>query len=164
MKTFSIIIFLFSISIFSTFSQMPINSITISKERGEVQCYMNGESLSYNQLYGMFQTYPNALKELKRAKRRYKTGTVFSYIGGFVFGFCLGSAISGEELDATWGITLGAGAAVGGIGLMIYNSGKKHHKKAVGIYNLSVNRTAYLNKNTLKFGLTNSGIGLCYNF
>ena len=149
---------------FKSFGQAGTDSLIINNSKGEIKCYRNGVLMTTNDFISLFKNNPTALKEMKIARADYKTGVFFSYLGGFVFGFCLGSAMSGEKVDYTWWWTLGVSAAIGGSGIIIYNSGIKHHRKAIGIYNSSSSTTGSNNFQILKFGLTSNGIGLKYSF
>jgi hypothetical protein len=141
------------------------DSITITTAKGgDIRGYKNGYLLTIPDYKDLFRNNPEALHEIKVANFDYKFGLYLDYIGGFVVGFCLGSAINGDHLDASWGWTLGTGAAMAGLGMIIYSSGKSHHRKAVDIYN-SAHRKQNLNETgELKIGFTNSGLGLAYRF
>lgn len=112
----------------------------------------------------LFKENPVALTEMKKARHSYTAGKVFGYIGGFVFGFCLGSAISGDAIDYTWWWTLGTSAAVAGSGFIIYNSGKKHHINAVNEYNSALRATSQRNLYRIEFGVMNNGLGFALKF
>ena len=143
----------------------PENSpIKIQESKGDIKCYKNGDLLIYSDYKDIFKDNQQALHQIRLANFDYKLGECFGYIGGFVFGFCLGSAISGEKVDESWAWTLVTSAAVVGMGLIIYNSGKSHHRKAIVLYNSSLKSISYKEPEILKVGFTNSGIGLTYKF
>ena len=141
------------------------DSITINTAKGgDIRGYKNGYLLTIPDYKDLFRNNPEALHEIKVANFDYKFGLYLDYIGGFVVGFCLGSAINGDHLDASWGWTLGTGAAMAGFGMIIYSSGKSHHRKAVDIYNSAYRKQNLNESSELKIGFTNSGFGLAYRF
>jgi len=141
------------------------DSITINTAKGgDIRGYKNGYLLTIPDYKDLFRNNPEALHEIKVANFDYKFGLYLDYIGGFVVGFCLGSAINGDHLDASWGWTLGTGAAMAGLGMIIYSSGKSHHRKAVDIYNSAYRKQNLNETSELKIGFTNSGFGLAYRF
>ena len=141
------------------------DSITITTAKGgDIRGYKNGYLLTIPDYKDLFRNNPEALHEIKVANFDYKFGLYLDYIGGFVVGFCLGSAINGDHLDASWGWTLGTGAAMAGLGMIIYSSGKSHHRKAVDIYNSAYRKQNLNETSELKIGFTNSGFGLAYRF
>lgn len=164
MKQFIFLVFLIGFQCINTFGQTAKDSIIINNSKGDIKGYKNGVLLNIMDYNVIFKNNPDALHEMKLARSNYKTGLVVTYIGGFTFGFCLGSLISGDKIDYTWWITLGAGAAIAGTGILIYNGGKKHHKRAVDLYNSTLGTTGYDGKQTLEFGMNNYGLGFAYKF
>ncbi|MDR3653520.1 MAG: hypothetical protein P4L34_11210 [Paludibacter sp.] len=143
----------------------PANdSITINPVKGDIKGYQNGFLLSMPDYKNIFKDNPEALHQIKVANFDYKVGLYMDYIGGFTFGYCLGSAINGTHLDASWGLTLAASAAVVGTGFIIYNSGKMHHRKAIDIYNSPFRKYNLKETGELKVGITNDGLGFAYRF
>jgi hypothetical protein len=140
------------------------DTITIKNFKGDIQGYKNGDMLYYSKYKMLFINDPQALHEIKGSNFDYQTGKVFAYIGGFTFGFCLGSAISGDKIDESWWWTLGTGAAIAGLGIIIYDSGKSHHIKAIKIYNSTHKSISNNESKSLKIGFTNSGPGITYKF
>ncbi|HJV77549.1 MAG TPA: hypothetical protein VJ602_04140 [Paludibacter sp.] len=141
------------------------DSITICTAKGgDIKGYLHGDLLSSPDYKNLFKDNPEALHQIKTANFDYKFGLCLDYVGGFVFGFCLGSAISGQKLDASWGWTLGTSAAMAGLGIIIYNSGKNHHRKAIDIYNSSPGKSNQKETGELKIGFVNSGLKFAYRF
>ena len=164
MKQLFFLIFLISFQCLNTFGQSKNDSIMIDTTRSDIKCYKNGKFLTEMDYNYLFKNNPTALHEMKLARANYKAGMTFGYIGGFTFGFCLGSLIKGDHIDYTWWLTIGTSAAIAGTGLLIYNAGKKHHRNAVKEYNSTLGTTAYHVDHTLEFGPTNHGLGFAYNF
>lgn len=146
-------------------AQSANDSIAICRAKGgDINGYQHGNLLSIPDYKNLFKDNPEALHQIKTANFDYKFGLCLDYVGGFVFGFCLGSAISGEKLDASWGWTLGTSAAIAGLGIVIYNSGKNHHRKAIDIYNSSLEKSNQKETGKLKIGFINSGLEFAYIF
>lgn len=141
------------------------DSIRITATKGgDIRGYKDGYLLTIPDYKDLFRNNPEALHEIKVANFHYKCGLYLGYVGGFVVGYCLGSAINGDHLDASWGWTLGASAAVVGVGLVIYNSGNSHQRKAIDIYNSAFREQNLKETGELKVGFTNSGLGFAYRF
>ena len=164
MKQIFFLLFLISFQCLNTFGQVKNDSIIIDTTRSDIKCYKNGKLLTDMDYNFLFKNNPTAMQEMKLARANYKAGGIVAYIGGFTFGFCIGSLIAGDHIDYTWWITLGSGAAVAGTGLLIYNSGKKHHRNAVMEYNSTLGTTGFNIEHRLEFGLNNNGLGFAYKF
>lgn len=146
------------------FGQSPNDSIIIGKARGDVKCYQNGVLLNSVDYKTIFKDNPYSLNEMRLSRVDQKAALIFCYTGGFVFGFCLGSLISGDQIDYTWWWTLGSSAAVVGLGLSLDHSSKKHIRNAVGRYNSELRTSGYLNKNKMELGLGNNGLSFVFRF
>lgn len=73
-----------------------------------------------------------AFKEFKRAKSNYDAGQVLGFIGGFLIGWPLGTALGGG--DPQWGLA-GGGAALLLASIPLNSGFKKHAQRALTIYN-----------------------------
>ena len=140
------------------------DTIAFENIKGELKGYKNGDLLMYSQYKELFINDPKALHEIKVSNFNYQTGKVLAYIGGFTFGFCLGSAISGDKIDESWWWTLGTGAAIAGVGIIIYDSGKSHHINAIKTYNSTHKNTSCNESKSVLIGFTNTGLGITYKF
>ena len=156
-RTFIFLILLMSLS--QLFAQNQADTIEVKKGLG-ISFRQNGKNLSARQLINITQSNAEALKEMKIAKSNYGPASVFSFAGGFMVGWSIGTAIGGGQ--ANWGF---AGIGVGLIGLSIPFSSaySKHAKNAVRIYNAGLNPTA-MNKVDFSLGLTCNGIGVQMKF
>lgn len=146
--------------------QAAEDTILIKKKFTEVYGYKNGQLLRYADYKELFANTPDALERIMTANSFHKVGNFFGFVGGFMFGFIGVAGLKDiESVDYTWGIALGASAAVAGVGLLIYSAGNKNQIKAINIYNANING---LKRNQplgyLKAGFTGSGIGLVYTF
>jgi hypothetical protein len=146
------------------FGQSPNDSILIGNARGDIKCYQNGFLLNDADYKTIFKDNPYSLNEMRLSRIDHKAAMIFSYAGGFVFGFCLGSLISGDQIDYTWWWTLGSSAAVVGLGLSLDHSCKKHIRNAVGRYNSELRTSGYINQKRLELGLGNNGVSFIFRF
>lgn len=123
------------------------------------------ECISDIQFKKLFANNPTALKEIKTSIFERKTSMVLANVGGYLFGFTLVLGLKNlDEVDYSWGITLGVTAGIAGLGILLNTSSKSHQKKAIEIYNSTLRNTEVLEKTYLKIGFTNSGVGLTYCF
>jgi len=164
MKQLFFSLILVNVCLLSLNAQMSQDSLIISNPKGEVKCYRDSVLLTYEDYMLIFKDYPKAFHEMKVAKFDYNTGTYIAYTGGFVFGFCIGSAISGEKIDYTWWITLGSSAVIVGVGFLIYNAGPKHQRKAIDLYNSTFRKTSLNTTKKIELCYANNGFGLIYKF
>jgi len=145
-------------------TQSP-DTIEIIKKFGEIKGYRNGELLTYKNYKLLFANNPNALEQIRTSNFLHKTGNFFGTVGGFMFGFIGVVGLKNiNSVDYTWGMALGASAAIVGVGYIIYSSGNNSQIKAIKTYN---NHQRYLldkEKVSVKIGFTNSGVGLVYSF
>lgn len=123
------------------------------------------QHISDIQFRKLFANNPTALKEINTSISQRKTSMFLANVGGYLFGFTLGLGLTNlDDVDYSWGITLGVTAGIAGLGVLINSSSKSHRKKAIEIYNSTIRNTANLEKTYLKIGFTNSGVGLTYCF
>lgn len=146
------------------FGQSPNDSILIGKARGDIKCYQNGVLINSEDFKTIFKDNPYSLNEMRLSRIDHKAAMIFAYAGGFVFGFGLGSLISGDPIDYTWWWTMGSSAAVLGLGLSLDHSCKKHIRNAVGRYNSELTTSGYLNKIKMELGLGNNGLSFVFRF
>lgn len=123
------------------------------------------QHISDTQFRKLFANNPIALKEINTSISQRKTSMVLAYVGGSLFGFTLGLGLTNlDDVDYSWGITLGATAGIVGLGVLLNTSSKSHRKKAIEIYNSTFRDKTALEKTYLKIGFTGSGVGLIYCF
>ena len=97
-----------------TFAQVDSDSISMKKVFGGYQFYQGGQRLNMKQLVNTMKPDPLAYEQIRSAKSSYNLAMVFSYAGGFMIGWPLGTAIAGG--DPEWagdGLGRGADGAVG---------------------------------------------------
>lgn len=116
----------------------------------------NGKVLKPRQLLDLTESNPEAFKEMKVAKSNFDVGYVFSFAGGALVGWTLGTALGGG--DPNWAVA-GVGAGLIGVSIPFSSAYSKHAKNAIRIYNDGLNHTG-MNKVDFKFGIAGNGLAL----
>jgi hypothetical protein len=98
----------------------------------KAKIYLDNKLLKPKEVLNVMEGNPEAYAAYKKAKSNYDAGQVIGFIGGFMIGYPLGSALGGG--DPHWGV------AAGGVGLLLLNfplssAYKKHSKNAIELYN-----------------------------
>jgi hypothetical protein len=130
--------FIFSfLAVSASFGQE--SPIEIRKNR----LFQDYQYLDLSSLQQKFETSPEALALVNQAKSQYGTANVLGFVGGFLIGWPIGTAIGGGE--PAWALA-GAGAGILAVAIPINSSANKKVKQAVDIYNGGLNSTgtAYL--------------------
>lgn len=141
------------------------DTIKIVKKFGEIKGFRNDELLTYANYKMLFANNPNALAKIRTSNFLHKTGKFFGFVGGYMFGFIGVLGLKNiNSVDYTWGMALGASAAIIGVGYIFYFSGNKSQIKAIKIFNNSQRNFVDKEKVSIKIGFTNSGVGFVYNF
>lgn len=136
--------------------------ISIEKTFGGLKFTQNGKNLTMNELVSTMQSTPKSYKLIKSAKSNNLLAQVIGGVGGGLIGFPIGTAIGGGKPNWT---LAGIGAGLVGISIPISSNVKKKVKKAVEIYNSSLNFTTSNNFNpNFKIIANRNGIGLSMNF
>jgi hypothetical protein len=133
-----VILFAFACSS-SLFSQNIISKDTITvtgSAMGGMHFYQHSRMLNIDTLTQILKPNAEAYSFLKKAKTNNVFADIFSYAGGFAIGFALGSALGGKSINAG---VLGAGAGLIGIAVLFNIGTKKNIRKAINIYNTSLN-------------------------
>lgn len=153
MKSIFTSLFLILIS-FSLFAQSQ-EIVTKKKALGTV-FMQNDRVMSTTDLFNVLKQNPETALDIKRAKSNLYPGMVVSYLGGFLIGWPIGTAIGGGEPQ--WGMAL-AGAGFIALGIPLSIGYTKHVKNAVNKYNdgLGIKKPAEV---SFKVGVTNDGVGL----
>jgi hypothetical protein len=140
-------------------AQSPTDSIEVKKAWGTV-FKQNGQLLTPRKLLDITSSHPEAYKEMKVAKSNYDIGSVIGFVGGFLVGYPLGTALAGGE--ANWTLA-GIGAGLIGVSIPFTSAYTKHAKIAVQHYNEGIQQSG-MNPANLKIGLTGSGLCLRMTF
>jgi len=142
-----------------TCSSQKINS---EKTFGGYKFTQNGEALKMKRLVAKVSNNPQVFRLMKSAKLNVDIGTILSGIGGFLIGWPIGTAIGGGEPN--WLLAVG-GVVLSISGYPLSNNGYKRAKKAVGIYNASLDKPASSNfKPQFEVAATKNGLGLMIRF
>jgi len=159
MKKSAISFFLILFCIIASGQSQPDSVIVIRKPLGTV-FQQNGKYLTPRQLVEITSINPAALSEMKKARTNYSTGMVFSYIGGFMIGWPIGTALAGG--DPEWAMA-GVGAGLIAVSIPFSSAYGRHARKGAAIYNSTLTYTgSVLPEYRLK--LMANGIGLQIRF
>lgn len=121
----------FTLTIFS-FAQGTEGKIRMEKHFGGPRFYQDERLLKPKDVLNIMASDEEAFNVFKKAKANYDAAQVFGFIGGFMVGWPLGTALGGGEPQ--WGIVAGgAGALL--LSLPFSGEFKKHARNAVEIYN-----------------------------
>jgi hypothetical protein len=141
------------------YSQANSDSIEVKQRLGKVYL-QNGKVLSSKGLNSLLDQDEKSSLELKKAKANLAPMYLFSFSGGFLIGWPLGTALGGGKPQ--WLL------AAGGVGLILcaipfqigYN---KHLYKAVTIYNSRLKKIG-LKQTIMEFGFAKNGCGIEIRF
>ena len=136
--------------------------IEIKKVFGGYQYTQNGKTMTMVNLVNEMGSNPEALQFIKKAKSDNVLASILGGAGGALIGFPLGTAMAGGE--ANWSLA-GIGAGLVAIGIPISSGVNKNAKKAVELYNSSLNPTSnYEFMPEFRFLASLNGIGLSMSF
>lgn len=161
MKRITLLFTLLTIGLALTFGQAPSDTIIAKKVFGGYQFSQGEKTLTMNQLVSTMETNEQAYKQIKAAKSSYSMAMVFSYAGGFMVGWPIGTAIGGGEPN--WALA-GIGAGLIMITIPINQSFNKKAKLAIDTYNEGLQTSSFWDKSELKLSVTGNGMGLTLNF
>jgi len=155
MKKLLLLIFILGNMAF-VFGQSPTDSITVVNNK-----FMQyGQPMTTNQLMSIMQDSPKAIKEMSIAKSNSGIANVLGYVGGFMVGWPLGTMLGGGKPNWT---VAGIGAGVLLMAIPLASSANKHTKKAVRLYNQSLQNVGQ-RKTEWHLGINPNGIGLVLRF
>ena len=136
--------------------------IEMKKVFGGYHYTQNGNRMTMGKLVNAMESNSEALKFMKKAKSNNVLASILGGAGGALIGFPIGTAIGGGY--ANWTL-VGIGAGLVAIGIPISSGVNKNGKKAVELYNSSLNSTSYYEfKPEFKIVANGNGIGLSMNF
>lgn len=140
--------------------QSQTDSVTVIRKPLGTVFQQNGKYLTPKQLVEITSLNPDALAEMKKARTNYSAGMVFSYIGGFMIGWPIGTAIAGG--DPEWAMA-GIGAGLIGISIPFSASYTRHARNGVAIYNRTLTYSGSVHPE-YRLKLMANGIGLQVRF
>jgi len=121
---------------------------------------LNNENLTLDKMAAIMQNNALATEYLKSAKGSMGFATVLGYVGGFLIGYPIGTAIGGGK--PTWVLAaVGCGLIV--IDIPIVSSANKNVRKAVNAYNHEEMATR-IEKYDIRLGMNQNGMGLVFRF
>ncbi|WP_128397008.1 hypothetical protein [Botryobacter ruber] len=143
------------------YAQVQQSPIVVTKKVGTTFT-LDGVKLSPSQLEDVVRENPEALQEMKVARRNMIPVTVLSYAGGFMVGYPLGSAIGGGTPNWTMA---GVGAGLLALSIPFSVGYSKHAQQAAELYNEGL-YTSQDRQGRLRFrlGFATSGPGLAVTF
>lgn len=147
----------------ATISFCNAQKIEMKKIFGGYIYSQDGNKMTMGKMVKAMESNPDALKFMKKAKSNNVLASILGGAGGALIGFPIGTAIGGG--DANWTLA-GIGAGLVAIGIPISSGVNKNAKKAVDLYNSSLNSTSYNNEFNPEFKIVanGNGIGLSMNF
>ena len=151
MKKHSVILMILILPLFG-FGQ----SIIETKKPGVYT--QNGRILRVNEMVNLMENSPEALEIMLQAKSTYNTAMALGYIGGFMIGWPIGTAIGGGKPN--W-VMAAIGAPIAIIGFTLNPKYKRQSAKAVELHNGSSSTRA---KPELEFGAGKYGLSLKLKF
>lgn len=132
-----ILIFCASIS----YAQTEPGDIEIKKVFGGIQLKQDGRVLKPKEVLSIMKPVPEAYAAYKKAKSNYNGAQVMGFVGGFLIGWPLGTAIGGG--DPEWGLAA-AGAGVLLLSIPLSKGYSKNARNAVSIYNAQTGQSGRL--------------------
>ncbi len=158
MKKFLITISLVLFGCYAIYSQIVQDSITIKGNR----FYQNDKVLTMPQLSNILSANSTAHKMIEDARGSATIAGILGYAGGFLIGYPVGTAIGGGE--PKWAMAgIGAGLLI--LAIPISSGANKKAKKAVRLYNKSLNPITYQkSKTSFSIETTQNGIGVVMRF
>ena len=140
-------------------AQSASDSIVMKQRLGKVFLQHN-KVLPASELHAILSTSSDGTKEVEQAKANLAPLYIFSFAGGFLIGWPIGTAIGRGKPN--WAL------AAGGVGLVLcaipFQAGyNKHILKAITIYNKNLKKIG-MQKPILEVGWSRTGIGVEVRF
>lgn len=158
------IAFIFSLivcSLTATVGQTAADTITMKKVFGGYEFSQHGQILKMNELLKILQPNEAAFKQMQAAQTTNAFATVIGFVGGFMIGFPIGTAIAGGEPN--WAMAgIGAGLLV--VTIPITKRFNTQSKQAIESYNSGLQTTSFWNNTQVKLCISGNGAGLHVNF
>ena len=161
MRKFTTIMALLTVSFNLSFGQSSADSISMHKAFGGYQFYQADQKLNMSQLVNAMKSNEQAYQEIKSAQSNYTFASILGFAGGFMIGWPIGTAIGGG--DPNWALA-GIGAGILVVSIPISNQANKQAKSAVEEFNRGLRNSSFWDKNELRFIVSDTGLGLRFNF
>jgi hypothetical protein len=161
MKKFIICTTALVICFISSFGQFHKDTIVTKKVFGGYQFYQNEARLTMGQMVRIMKPNDMAYEEIKSAQTNNTISTVLGGVGGFMFGWSVGTALGGGEPN--WTLAgIGAGLAI--ISIPLSKKSANQAISAVRLYNEGMLTSSVYGKPNLLLGTTPDGVGLTLRF
>lgn len=137
--------------------------IQMEKLLGGYKYTQNGKQMKMGDLVKTMESNPQAFELIKKAQSDNVLASAIGFVGGGLIGWPIGTSLGGG--DPNWTLAgIGAGLVV--IGIPISSSVNKNTKKAVDLYNSSLNSSSFYYEFKPEFKLITSGngVGLIMSF
>lgn len=157
MKNIQLLLLVFILVTTPIIAQTTNDSINIEKKT----YIYKGDKLTMKDLAEVVKSNPEAHSEIKIARSNATGANVFSYIGGFMIGWPLGTAIGGG--DPNWTIA-GIGIGLALVSIPFSLKSVKHTRNAVDIYNRDLNKTGRVKKTEYHLHFTGNNLGIRFLF
>ena len=144
-----------------SYGQTSSDTISVKKVTGGYRYYQGVKQLEKNELAGVLKSNGQAANQLQSAQSTYAAAMIFSYTGGFLVGWPVGTALGGGKPE--W-ILAGVGAGLIAIAIPMSRSYNKKVKLAVDTYNNGLKTSSFRNNTELRLSMTGNGIGLTLKF
>jgi len=137
------------------------DTIQILKVSNRYKYMYHGEELSMEKFGVIIQDNARAMEEFKKGKGTAGFVSVLGYAGGFLIGYPVGTAIGGGK--PVWAMAaVGCGLIV--IAIPIAGSINHNVLKAAQAYNQGTPTSCVDSRYDIRFGMTQSGLGLSIRF
>jgi hypothetical protein len=152
---------LVTICISYSFGQTPTDTISIQKVFGGYQYYQGYNRLGFSQMINLMQSNEQASNEIRAAQKNSSIASITGYVGGFMLGWPLGTAIGGGRPN--WAMA-GVGAGILAVGITLNQKSNKQTTNAIRIYNESITSESFLNNVQIDYLFTLNGVGFRMRF
>ena len=148
--------------VLATITLCNAQKIEVKKVFGGYKYMQNEKPMSMRSLVKTMEANADAYPFIKKASTNNTLVNILGGAGGALIGFPIGTSLGGG--DANWALAgIGAGLIV--VAIPISSSVHKNAKKAVELYNASLNETSsYHFKPKFNMIANQNGIGLSMNF
>ncbi len=136
---------------------LSFSQVVLEVRKGKF--YKGDQPLSVKNFVMEMKDNPKAFELASSAQGGYNTSNMLGFIGGFMVGWPLGTAIAGGEPE--WGLAA-AGAGVLAIAIPIASSSTKKIKEAANIYNNGLGTSS--TKMQLNFNVSPAKTGFILSF
>ncbi len=147
------------------YGQTPQDSISVFEVNRNYQYFKGDKQLTIDELAFAVRSNDEAYQMVRSAQSNQSFAMVLGYVGGFMIGWPIGTAIGGGEPN--W-LVAGFGVVVTTLGFTAASGAEKKVKQAVDLYNEGLG-TISLNDprrspTELRFSLSEYGVGLTLKF